>query len=55
MRASRGDVVSERSAGGEPMPIVHQALAWAAPEDLTSFDLLPADVPIAQALGDAAA
>jgi 8-oxo-dGTP diphosphatase len=39
---------------GEPMPTVHQALAWAAPEDLTSFDLLPADVPIAQALADAA-
>jgi 8-oxo-dGTP diphosphatase len=38
---------------GEPTPTVHQALAWAAPGDLTSFDLLPADVPIAQALADA--
>ncbi len=38
---------------GEPTPTVHQALAWSKPEDLTSFDLLPADVPIAQALADA--
>ena len=37
---------------GEPAPTVHQALAWVAPEDVTSFDLLPADVPIAQALAD---
>ena len=35
---------------GEPRPTVHQALAWVAPEDVLSFDLLPADVPIAQAL-----
>lgn len=39
--------------GGELTPTVHQALAWAAPEDVLSFDLLPADVPIAQALVNA--
>ena len=28
----------------------HDALAWVAPSDLTAWELLPADVPIAEAL-----
>jgi 8-oxo-dGTP diphosphatase len=28
----------------------HDAMAWVAPPELTSWDLLPADVPIAEAL-----
>ncbi len=38
---------------GEPVPTVHQALAWVAPEEVLSFDLLPADVPIAQVVAKA--
>ena len=28
--------------------LVHQAFAWAAMDDLLSYDLLPADIPVAQ-------
>ena len=36
---------------GEPRALVHRALAWVAPDDLLSYDLLAPDVPIAMLLG----
>jgi 8-oxo-dGTP diphosphatase len=35
---------------GEPRPSVHDRLTWAKIEDLTSYALLPADLPIAKSL-----
>lgn len=37
---------------GTPTPSVHSELAWVDPRGLPLFDLLPADVPIAQKLAD---
>ena len=35
---------------GEIIPAVHDLLAWVPASELTTYDLLPADVPIAQKL-----
>ncbi len=35
---------------GQPELKVHDALAWVTPEELVKYDLLPADIPIAQRL-----
>jgi 8-oxo-dGTP diphosphatase len=35
---------------GEPHPNVHDRLEWARIDDLTSYELLPADIPIAASL-----
>lgn len=43
--AYRAEIIS-----GEPAPLYHQELAWVAPRDLHSYDLLPADLPIAASL-----
>ena len=35
---------------GDMDPQDHDQIAWATPEDLLSYDLLPADIPLVQAL-----
>ncbi len=35
---------------GKPVALEHEEIAWAAPEDLESYELAPADVPIARAI-----
>jgi len=35
---------------GQPAPRCHLELAWVAPHDLRSFNLLPADLPVVDAL-----
>ncbi|MEE8468167.1 MAG: (deoxy)nucleoside triphosphate pyrophosphohydrolase [Planctomycetota bacterium] len=37
---------------GEPTPREHDRLAWVPPEELESYDLAPADLPIAARLAD---
>ena len=39
-----------RLVSGEPVPHDHDRLAWVRPQDLKSFDLAPADLPIADLL-----
>jgi 8-oxo-dGTP diphosphatase len=39
-----------RILSGELLPKVHDQIAWAAPQDLRQYDLLPADVAIADAV-----
>jgi len=35
---------------GQIVPVAHDRYAWAGPEDLLAYDLLPADVDLAHAL-----
>jgi len=35
---------------GPLAPVEHDAVAWVPPEDLIRYDLLPADIPIAEAI-----
>lgn len=35
---------------GEPVPLEHEALAWAAPGELTAYDLAPSDQVLAEHL-----
>lgn len=40
---------------GEPTPHEHDRLAWVPPEELESYDLAPADLPIAARLAECGA
>ena len=36
--------------GGDIIPVEHDRIAWAGPEELLSYDLLPADIELARNL-----